>query len=87
MFNYADKNRDGKISWEEFLVMITPVKLQEATKPKLKIKEVAHDKSEEKPNKKEDEPKKTAYEKGGLMTSMAMFHCWDTLNIFKIFQI
>jgi len=29
MFNFADKNKDGRISWEEFLVMITPVRAQE----------------------------------------------------------
>ena len=30
MFNYADKDRDGRINFEEFLVMITPVKVPEA---------------------------------------------------------
>jgi len=29
MFNYADKDRDGRINFEEFLVMITPVKVPE----------------------------------------------------------
>merc|ERR1711892_839986 len=33
MFSFADKNNDGKISWEEFLVMITPVRIQETKKP------------------------------------------------------
>ena len=28
MFNFADKDKDGKIVWEEFLKMITPVKIQ-----------------------------------------------------------
>merc|ERR1711892_1160830 len=35
MFSFADKNNDGKISWEEFLVMITPVRIQETKKPVL----------------------------------------------------
>merc|ERR1711931_587833 len=35
MFTFADKDKDGKISWEEFLVMITPVRLQETKKPTL----------------------------------------------------
>ena len=30
MFNYADKDRDGRINFEEFLVMITPVKVPDA---------------------------------------------------------
>ena len=27
MFTFADKDRDGKISYDEFLIMITPVKV------------------------------------------------------------
>ena len=27
MFSFADKDRDGKISYDEFLIMITPVKV------------------------------------------------------------
>ena len=30
MFKYADKDRDGRINFEEFLVMITPVKVPDA---------------------------------------------------------
>ena len=26
-FSYADKNKDGQISYDEFLIMITPVKV------------------------------------------------------------
>jgi len=29
MFKYADKDRDGRISYDEFLIMITPVKVPE----------------------------------------------------------
>ena len=35
MFQFADRDADGQISWEEFLLMITPVKLVEAERPKL----------------------------------------------------
>ena len=35
MFQFADRDDDGQISWEEFLLMITPVKLVEADKPRL----------------------------------------------------
>ena len=35
MFQFADRDADGQISWEEFLLMITPVKLAEAERPKL----------------------------------------------------
>ena len=35
MFKFADRDEDGKIGWEEFLLMITPVKMVEAEKPRL----------------------------------------------------
>ena len=35
MFLFADQDADGQISWEEFLLMITPVKMVEAEKPRL----------------------------------------------------
>ena len=35
MFQFADQDADGQISWEEFLLMITPVKMVEAEKPRL----------------------------------------------------
>ena len=33
MFNFADKDKDGKISWEEFQTMINPPKAPEPPKP------------------------------------------------------
>ena len=33
MFNYADKDRDGRINFAEFLVMITPVKVPDISHP------------------------------------------------------
>ena len=35
MFQFADQDSDGRIGWEEFLLMITPVKMLEAEKPRL----------------------------------------------------
>ena len=35
MFQFADKDKDGRINWEEFLLMITPVNMVEAEKPRL----------------------------------------------------
>ena len=35
MFKFADRDEDGKICWEEFLLMISPVQLAEAEKPRL----------------------------------------------------
>ena len=35
MFQFADQDSDGRIGWEEFLLMITPVKMVEAEKPRL----------------------------------------------------
>ena len=33
MFNYADQDHDGKISWQEFQTMINPPKPPEPPKP------------------------------------------------------
>ena len=33
MFDYADKDEDGKISWTEFQIMINPPKPPEPEKP------------------------------------------------------
>jgi hypothetical protein len=35
LFSYADKDRDGKINWSEFQVMINPPKPPEPEKPTL----------------------------------------------------
>ena len=35
MFDFADKDKDGKISWREFQIMINPPKPPEPPKPSL----------------------------------------------------
>ena len=35
MFDFADKDGDGKISWKEFQIMINPPKPPEPPKPSL----------------------------------------------------
>ena len=79
MFNYADADGDGKISWKEFQTMITPPKPPEPPKPSLsdlasRVKEKAASKVIIKADIKED-IKEAEYDQQPLSVASVSSNC------------
>ncbi len=79
MFNYADADGDGKISWKEFQTMINPPKPPEPPKPSLsdlasRVKEKAATKVIIKADIKED-IKEAAYDQQPLSVASVSSNC------------
>ena len=55
MFEFADANGDGKISYEEFQIMINPPKPREAPRPKLSDYQLKEGKKKVKEDKGKEE--------------------------------